>query len=163
MSDKQLQNLSVRVGQELDKNRYLLVTAESCTGGGLSEAVTRIPGSSAWFDRGFITYSNQSKVTMLNVSEDTLQQYGAISENTAIEMAQGALDNSIADIAVAITGIAGPGGATQDKPVGLVCFAWLDRDINMRSTHIIFKGDRLQIRHQACLMAMQGILDLIDR
>ena len=140
-----------------------LVTAESCTGGGLAEILTRIPGSSAWFERGFITYSNESKQEMLSVSPDTLEQFGAVSEETASAMAKGAVENSRADYGVAITGIAGPDGGTEDKPVGTVCFAWHKRNEGGNTAHICFQGDRLKVREQACMLAMQGLLDLLQK
>jgi nicotinamide-nucleotide amidase len=145
------------------KSSTKLVTAESCTGGGLAEILTRIPGSSAWFERGFVTYSNESKQEMLAVPLDTLEQYGAVSEETAIAMAEGALKNSRADYSVAITGIAGPDGGTEDKPVGTVCLAWLKRGEGGTTTRICFDGDRLKIREQSCLLAMQGLLDMLQK
>jgi nicotinamide-nucleotide amidase len=145
------------------KSSSKLVTAESCTGGGLAEILTRVPGSSAWFERGFVTYSNESKQDMLGVPLETLEQFGAVSQETASAMAEGALENSRADISVSITGVAGPDGGTADKPVGTVCFAWFKRGEQGKSTRICFKGDRLKIREQACLLAMQGLLDLLQK
>jgi len=145
------------------KTSSKLTTAESCTGGGLAEILTRIPGSSAWFERGFVTYSNDSKQEMLGVSLETLQQFGAVSEETASAMAKGAVDNSRADYAVSITGIAGPDGGTDDKPVGTVCLAWYKRGEGGSTTRICFDGDRLKIREQSCLLAMQGLLDLLQK
>jgi nicotinamide-nucleotide amidase len=140
-----------------------LVTAESCTGGGLAEILTRIPGSSVWFERGFVTYSNESKQELLFVSTETLEQFGAVSEETAIAMAEGALRNSHADFSVSITGIAGPDGGTEDKPVGTVCFAWAKRNEGSSATRLCFDGDRLKIREQACLLAMQGLIDTLQK
>jgi nicotinamide-nucleotide amidase len=140
-----------------------LVTAESCTGGGLAEILTRIPGSSVWFERGFVTYSNESKNELLSVPIETLEQFGAVSEETAIAMAEGALKNSHADFSVSITGIAGPDGGTEDKPVGTVCFGWCKRGESGTTTRIIFDGDRLKIREQACMLAMQGLIDLLQK
>jgi nicotinamide-nucleotide amidase len=140
-----------------------LVTAESCTGGGLAEILTRIPGSSAWFERGFVTYSNESKNELLNVPGETLEKYGAVSEEIALAMAEGALENSRADYSVSITGIAGPDGGSEDKPVGTVCFGWSKRNGIERTTRIIFEGDRLKIREQSCMLAMQGLIDLIQK
>ena len=145
------------------KTSSRVATAESCTGGGLAEILTRIPGSSAWFERGFITYSNESKHEMLAVPLDTLEQFGAVSEETASAMAKGAVENSRADYGVAITGIAGPDGGTEDKPVGTVCFGWYERNSGVSTTHICFDGDRLRIREQACMLAMQGLLDLLQK
>ncbi len=145
------------------KTSTKVVTAESCTGGGLAEILTRIPGSSAWFERGFVTYSNESKNELLSVPLETLEQYGAVSEETAIAMAEGALKNSYADISVSITGIAGPDGGSEDKPVGTVCFGWCKRNAAGITTRIIFNGDRLKIREQACMLAMQGLTDLLQK
>lgn len=140
----------------------MLVTAESCTGGGLAYLLTSIPGSSLWYERGFITYSNDSKRELLSVSEDILLNYGAVSEHTAAAMATGAIENSHAAVSVAITGIAGPDGGTPDKPVGTVCLAWSIRNGETRTTGVIFDGDRRMIRDQAILMALQGLLDLLE-
>lgn len=141
----------------------MLVTAESCTGGWAGQAVTEVAGSSAWYERGFITYSNTAKREMLGVQQSTLDQYGAVSAQTAQEMAAGALNRSHAHISVSITGIAGPDGGTVTKPVGMVCFAWAAEDGRVqRETHY-FKGDRAAIRRQAVVTALQGILNLLDR
>ena len=145
------------------KTSSKLVTAESCTGGGLAEILTRIPGSSAWFERGYVTYSNESKMELLSVPLKTLEQFGAVSEETAIAMAEGALENSHADYSVAITGIAGPDGGTDEKPVGTVCLAWCKRNEGGSATHIHFDGDRLKVREQSCMLAMQGLIDLLQR
>lgn len=139
-----------------------LVTAESCTGGGLAEILTRIPGSSLWFERGFVTYSNDAKIELLNVNRKTLDLYGAVSEETAKEMVIGAINNSHAQIGVSITGIAGPDGGTQDKPVGTVCLGWYLNESKIKTTHIIFDGDRQSIREQSCMLAIQGLLDGIE-
>ncbi len=145
------------------KTSTRLVTAESCTGGGLAEILTRIPGSSVWFERGFVTYSNESKNELLDVQMETLEQYGAVSEETAIAMAEGALNHSHADYSVAITGIAGPDGGTEDKPVGTVCFAWSERGKSGTAARICFDGDRLKVRDQSCLLAMQGLLERLQK
>ena len=140
----------------------MLVTAESCTGGGLAWLLTGIPGSSGWFERGFITYSNDSKQELLGIPADLLFTYGAVSEQTAAAMATGAIANSHAAVSVAITGIAGPEGGTPDKPVGTVCLGWSIRDGATRTTRVVFEGDRRMIREQAILMALQGLLDLLE-
>jgi nicotinamide-nucleotide amidase len=145
------------------KTSSKLATAESCTGGGLAEIITRIPGSSAWFERGFVTYSNEAKQEMLGVPYETLQQFGAVSEETASAMAKGAVNNSRADYGVSITGIAGPDGGTQDKPVGTVCLAWYKRDEGGTTTRICFDGGRLKIREQSSLLAIQGLIDLLQK
>ena len=148
-----------QLAELLLKSSTKLVTAESCTGGGLAEILTRLPGSSTWFERGFVTYSNDAKMELLNVNLKTLELYGAVSEETAKEMVIGAVNNSHAQIGVSITGIAGPDGGTAEKPVGTVCFAWYLTEKNIRTTRIIFEGDRQSIREQSCLLALQGLLD----
>ena len=156
-------NQAEQLAEMFLKTSSKLVTAESCTGGGLAEILTRVPGSSSWFERGFITYSNESKYEMLSVPLETLEQHGAVSEETASAMAKGAVQNSRADYGVAITGIAGPDGGTEDKPVGTVCFAWYQRNAGGNTARICFDGDRLGIREQACMLAMQGLLDLLQK
>jgi len=121
-----LTTLATELGALLKAHGYMLALAESCTGGMVAEVITSVAGSSAWFDRGFVTYSNQAKIDMLGVSEQTLENLGAVSEQVAVEMAFGALKHSQAHIAGSITGIAGPDGGTADKPVGTVCFAWAE-------------------------------------
>lgn len=140
---------------------WRVATAESCTGGGVGEAITRVAGSSGWFDRGFVTYSYEAKVEMLGVSSSTLQKFGAVSEETVREMATGAIARSRADLAVAITGIAGPAGATPTKPVGLVWFSWATRDGHLRSFSRQFVGDRAEVREQAVLEALDGLVALV--
>ena len=162
MAESVIDELSERLGNLLLERELKLVTAESCTGGGLAEIITRIPGSSNWFERGFVTYSNEAKQELLGVPFNTIEQFGAVSEETAVAMAEGALDNSHADISVSITGIAGPDGGSADKPVGSVCFAWSQRDMETHATRTVFKGDRMQIRLQACMMALQGLIDRIE-
>jgi len=134
--------LAESLGRALKARNASLVTAESCTGGGAAEAVTAIAGSSEWFERGFVTYSNAAKEEMLGVRARTLEQHGAVSEETAREMALGALAHSRGTLAVAITGIAGPTGGTAAKPVGTVCFAWASRSGALRSETRHFSGDR---------------------
>lgn len=162
MTDSVIDNLSERLGKLLLEQNLKLVTAESCTGGGFAEIITRIPGSSNWFERGFVTYSNESKQELLGVPFDTLETCGAVSEETAIAMAEGALHNSRGDISVSITGIAGPDGGTDDKPVGTVCLAWSHRNMNTHATRTLFKGDRVHVRQQACMMALQGLIDFVE-
>jgi len=156
-----LVNLAERVGKCLLQSSLKVVTAESCTGGGIGWFLTAIPGSSAWVDRGFIVYSNQAKQDLLQVQALTMQEYGAVSEQVALEMADGALRNSVADISVAVTGIAGPDGGTDAKPVGTVCLAWQQRHGKVISTRVQFQGDRAEVRALAISMAMQGLLELI--
>jgi nicotinamide-nucleotide amidase len=160
MADDALVKLAADVGAALKQHGWMLALAESCTGGWAAQAVTAIPGSSAWFERGFVTYSNAAKVDMLGVAEQTLQQYGAVSEQTVREMAQGALARSQAQIAAAISGIAGPDGGTPDKPVGMVCFAWAAAGQPVLSSTSHFSGDRESIRKQAVETVLHGLLQL---
>jgi nicotinamide-nucleotide amidase len=154
--------LAERLGNVLLTARRTLVIAESCTGGGIAWLVTSVPGSSQWFERGIVAYSNAAKQELLGVGHDLLAGYGAVSEQTAAAMAQGALRNSHADLSVAVTGIAGPDGGTETKPVGTVCFAWSRRNGATRTARTWFNGDRRQVREQAVLMAMQGLLDMLE-
>lgn len=140
----------------------MMSSAESCTGGWLGKIATDIPGSSAWYERGFITYTNSAKQEMLAVAEATLQQYGAVSEAVARAMAEGALQHSHAQLSVAITGIAGPGGGSATKPVGTVCFAWSAEGMVTRSHTCHFQGDREEVRIQAVAEALQGLLRVLD-
>ena len=154
--------LSRQVGVELLARGVRLVTAESCTGGWLAKAITDIPGSSGWFERGFITYSDAAKQEMLAVRATTLKEFGAVSEQTVLEMAQGALAHSRGDLAVAVSGIAGPDGGTPDKPVGTVCFAWAEKNGPVRAITQRFQGDREAVRVQAVGCALQGILETLE-
>lgn len=158
----ELEQLSARLGEALQSRDLMLTTAESCTGGGVAQAVTEVAGSSGWFERGFVTYSNQAKQEMLEVALQTLIDYGAVSEETVIEMAKGALHNSHAQVSLAVSGIAGPGGGSEEKPVGLVCFAWAEVEGEPVSLSRRFDGDRASVRSQAVACALQGVLDLID-
>lgn len=159
----ELTELAEQLGERLLRQRKLLATAESCTGGWLAKCVTDVAGSSQWFDRGFVTYSNAAKRDMLAVKAQTLAAEGAVSEATVREMAAGALGGSIADLAVAISGIAGPGGGLPDKPVGTVCFAWTERDGLQRVTTRRFEGDRDAVRRQSVACALQGLLDVLGQ
>ena len=156
-----LQHLSEQVGQRLLEKQLWLATAESCTGGWISQSITDIAGSSQWFDRGFITYSNEAKQDMLSVSQDTLTQHGAVSEQTVIEMVQGALANSRADVAVAVSGVAGPTGGTPDKPVGMVWLAWGVRGEEPVTQVEHYLGNRYDVRQQTVETALQGLLKLL--
>ncbi len=158
MRDSELEQLAAKVGRALQNAGLSLVTAESCTGGWVGEAVTAIAGSSDWFDRGFVTYSNAAKREVLGIAAATLDQFGAVSEETAREMALGALKHSHAQISVAVTGIAGPGGGSADKPVGTVCFAWANNDTALRSERHVLPGDRTQVRRQSVVIALRGII-----
>ena len=152
-----LASLSRRTGKALKHRGQFLVTAESCTGGWVAQAVTSVAGSSGWFERGYVTYSNAAKRDALGVPEATLLRHGAVSEQTARAMARGALLRSRGNVAVAVTGVAGPGGGSPDKPVGTVCFAWA-RGRGMRSETRRFRGGRASIRRQSVLHALRGVL-----
>ena len=157
-----LQTLSESVGAQLLSRGEWLATAESCTGGWVAQSVTAIAGSSAWFDRGFVTYSNAAKQEMLGVTEATLERHGAVSEATARAIAQGAIAHSRADWAIAITGIAGPGGGSPEKPVGTVCFAWAQRDGGCEAQTCVFAGERAAVREQSVIHALRGLLARIE-
>jgi nicotinamide-nucleotide amidase len=152
-----LSSLSRKAGKELKKKGRVLVTAESCTGGWVAQAVTSVAGSSEWFDRGYVTYSNAAKREALGVRAATLARFGAVSEQTAREMARGALRRSRGTVAVSVTGIAGPGGATPGKPVGTVCFGWA-QGRRIRSETRRFKGGRANVRRQSVVHALRGVL-----
>ena len=155
--------LAAEVGALLNSHGLLLATAESCTGGGVAQAITEMAGSSAWFERGFVTYSNLSKQQMLGVREATLQQHGAVSELTVREMVSGALQHSNAQVALAVSGIAGPDGGTADKPVGLVWFAWGIKHGETHAQRHQLSGNRAEVRAQAVSIALQGIINLLNQ
>lgn len=155
--------LAVRLGDALKEHRYFLSTAESCTGGWVAQVVTSVPGSSAWFDRGFVTYSNAAKREMLGVCQSTLDQYGAVSEEVVREMASGVFAHSTAQVSVAVSGIAGPEGGTPGKPVGTIWLAWAVRDRGCSARVAHFAGDRDMIRQQAVMSALQGCIDIISQ
>lgn len=156
-TETELYALAERVGALLLDKGLRLTAAESCTGGWVCQAVTSIPGSSAWFDRGFVTYSNAAKQELLGVPESVLLSQGAVSEATVLAMTAGALQHSHADCALAISGIAGPDGGSPEKPVGTVCFAWADRGGASISETRRFAGDRREVRLQAVVWALRGI------
>lgn len=149
---------AVKLGGQLRRAGLVLTLAESCTAGGVAYAVTSVPGSSSYFDRGFVTYSNQAKQDMLGVPLILLERYGAVSEEVAIAMAEGALKFSSASIALAVTGIAGPDGGTVDKPVGCVWFGIVSQNKPRQSICKHFSGDRQIIRDQAVEFALQSLL-----
>jgi nicotinamide-nucleotide amidase len=161
MTEHDVTRLARRLGTLCKKKKIVVTTAESCTGGGVAEACTRISGSAKWFERGFVTYTNIAKKEMLGVNEDTLKAHGAVSEEVAIEMARGALEHSYADISVAVTGIAGPTGAVPGKPLGTVHFAWGVRGGAVQARRFIFRGNRLDVRVQSEFVALQGLIDLL--
>ena len=153
--------LAVQVGRALQAKGLLLTIAESCTGGGVGQAVTEIAGCSEWFDCGFIAYSNAAKTEMLNVSAALIAQHGTVSEEIAAAMAQGALANSNAHVALSTTGIAGPGGAVPGKPVGTVCFGWALGNA-AHTERLVFKGDRHAVREQTVAHALRGLLRFLE-
>ncbi len=157
-----LEQLSGVLGERLLSRGEWLATAESCTGGWVAQSVTAVAGSSGWFDRGFVTYSNAAKVDMLDVPTATLERHGAVSEATARAMAQGALAKSRANWSLAITGIAGPSGGMPGKPVGTVCFAWACRDGGCEALTRHFEGDRAAVRAASVQLALQGLIERID-
>ena len=157
-----LYRLAARVGAALKRRGLMLATAESCTGGWVSEAVTMVPGSSDWFERGFVTYTYISKREMLGVKEAALEKHGAVSEEVVREMAQGAIARSHAQVAVAVSGVAGPSGGTRDKPVGTVCFAWNTKKGKLKSATKRFAGDREAVRRQSVAHALKGVLELLS-
>jgi nicotinamide-nucleotide amidase len=160
MIDQELFELAERVGHALKTNALVLTTAESCTGGWIGEAITMISGSSTWYDRGFITYTNRAKQQMLGVGAATLRDHGAVSEATVLEMAAGALAASSAQIAVAVSGVAGPTGGTPDKPVGTVCIGWARKGDEVRAETCRFDGDREAVRRQSVIRALKGVLEM---
>lgn len=156
--DDLLESALLELAQALRERNWRLATAESCTGGGLAKVLTDLPGSSEWFECGWVTYSNAAKTRLLGVPEDLIQQHGAVSEAVAAAMAQGALSHSAADLAVAITGIAGPGGGSLEKPVGLVWLAWAERQSPGLQQAQIFPGNRQAVRSAAIAAAIAGLL-----
>lgn len=151
--------LAQTLGQQLLQRNWRLVTAESCTGGWIAKAITDIPGSSAWFERGFVTYSNESKQDLLGVTQDILNQYGAVSEATVLQMARGALAQSRADVAIAVSGIAGPDGGSWDKPVGTVWLGWGIKGRPVQAGCEQFIGDREGVRQQAVKKALEVLIN----
>jgi nicotinamide-nucleotide amidase len=153
--------LATELGTVLQAKGIKMVTAESCTGGGIAQAITDIPGSSVWFDRGFVSYSNLAKIQMLGVKRNTISDHGAVSSEVALEMVTGALNNSTAELAVAVTGIAGPTGGTEQKPVGTVYIAWQLGGQNGHWQRLLFSGNRMEIRKQTIEYALKACLDLV--
>lgn len=160
MSD-QLDQLAAELGRRLAGAGFMLATAESCTGGWIAKCVTDIAGSSGWLDRGFVTYSNAAKQDLLGVSAETLAVHGAVSEPVVREMAAGALERSAAQVAVAVSGVAGPGGGTEDKPVGMVCFGFAWPGGNRTETRR-FDGDRDRVRRESVAHALARLIALLD-
>ena len=162
MASDTLTTLATIAGARLKAKGMLLACAESCTGGWVAQAVTAISGSSEWFERGFVTYSNDAKIDMLGVAAETLRHFGAVSEEAAREMAAGALAHSKAQISVAITGVAGPAGGSPDKPVGMVCFAWAVQGGEVTAITKKFDGDRESVRRQSVICALQGVIERVE-
>ena len=156
-----INQLAAQVGKALQDKGFLLATAESCTGGGVSTAITEIAGSTGWFDCGFVCYSNASKSEMLDVSAALIAQFGSVSEEVAGAMAESAVANSNAHVAVSTTGIAGPTGAVPGKPVGTVCFGWSKGDTTY-TERLVFSGDRHSVREQTVAHALAGLLRLLE-
>jgi len=157
MIQDELARLAADLGRRLVEAKAVVATAESCTGGLVAAAITSIAGSSEWFDRGFVTYSNEAKMAQLGVPPDILDTHGAVSEATARLMAEGALARSAATLTVSITGIAGPGGATPGKPVGMVCLAWSKKGASTTVVTRHFAGDRTQVREASVVAALEGL------
>lgn len=156
-----ISHLAQRVGQLLLQRGAKITTAESCTGGGIAQAITQVPGSSQWFDCGYISYSNQAKQDLLAVEPEVLQQFGAVSEQVVEQMARGAIQVCRADYAIAVSGIAGPDGGTTDKPVGTVWLCWAG-PLKTLSKKYQFEGDRLAVREQAIKISLQELLHQIN-
>lgn len=156
---ERLDSIAARLGAALLAQGLRLTAAESCTGGWIAKVVTDIPGSSAWFERGFVTYSNAAKAELLGVQTQTLETHGAVSEPVVLEMVAGALNHSQAQVAVAVSGIAGPDGGSADKPVGTVWFAWSLPGASPWTERLQFAGDRGEVRHQAVRVALEVLLE----
>lgn len=152
-----LYTLADEVGRRLLSAGLVLTTAESCTGGGIAQAVTEVAGSSQWFDCGFVTYSNRAKMALLGVEKETLDEVGAVSPQVVAQMVRGAIGSSGAQVAVAVSGVAGPGGGSPDKPVGTVWFAWYF-DGGVETERHLFSGDRSAVRHATVVTALRGLL-----
>lgn len=163
MDDPALTRLAAQLGAALAARGETLALAESCTGGWVAACVTAIAGSSAWFERGFVTYSNAAKSEALGVPPALIAQSGAVSEATAQAMAAGALAHSAADWSIAVTGVAGPGGGTPEKPCGTVCFAFMRREGSPIARTRLFSGDRQAVRRQSVAYALQTLVDLLEK
>lgn len=161
INDDEMTRLSIEMGKALLEKKRTITTAESCTGGWIAKVITDIAGSSEYYQRGFVTYSNEAKHEMIGVDEQTLLKYGAVSEEVVRQMAKGALIKANADFAVSVSGIAGPGGGSEEKPVGLVWFGFAMKTstgIQTTATHCIFSGSRAQIRAESVIFSLKSIL-----
>ena len=156
-----LENLSAKLGALLQKKNMFFTSAESCTGGLLSQSIVSVPGSSGWFSCSFVTYSNISKHKILGVSKDSLKRFGAVSEEVVTEMVDGAVAESRADLGVAISGIAGPGGGSPDRPVGTVCIAWKLKDKQAVRSTFLFEGNRNEVRYATVVKSLEEAIELI--
>jgi len=156
-----LENLSTELGALLQKKNMFFTSAESCTGGLLSQSIVSVPGSSGWFSCSFVTYSNISKHKILGVSKDSLKRFGAVSEEVVTEMVDGAVAESRADLGVAISGIAGPGGGSSDRPVGTVCIAWKLKDKQAIRSTFLFEGNRNEVRYATVVKSLEEAIELI--
>ena len=163
MNQKKLERISSELGELLKLNDYTFTCAESCTGGWVGHALTSIPGSSEWFGSSFVTYSYEAKTQILGVSSQDLDSFGAVSEEIVEQMVSGALDKSGADVGVAISGIAGPDGGTDTKPVGTVCFAWKINGQEVIASAEHFSGDRNEVRYSSVERALMGTIELIKK
>ena len=161
MNLKELESLSSELGSLLNKKNYFFTTAESCTGGWVGQSLTSVPGSSSWYGCGFITYSNIAKYKILNVSKETLDNHGAVSQEVVEAMVKGALLKSRANLGVAISGIAGPGGGTLERPIGTVCLAWKLNDLPTLSITEVFEGSREEVRFKSVWKALEGAISLL--
>ncbi len=165
MSEKNIQQeieaLAVELGRKALEHKAVIATAESCTAGGIAWAITQVPGSSAWFDRGFVVYTVQAKTEMLGVDPALISVCGVVSEPTAAEMARGAVQRSEANLSVSVTGIAGPSGAEPGKPVGTVCFGFARKGEAARTVTEHFSGDRKAVREQAVAFALSSLLRIL--
>ncbi len=163
MDLKELESLSAELGALLIEKNYFFTTAESCTGGWVGQSLTSVPGSSSWYGCGFITYSNIAKHQILDVSMDTLNSHGAVSQEVVEEMVDGALKKSRANLGVAISGIAGPGGGTKERPVGTVCLAWKLNDLPTLSVTELFEGSRQEVRFKSVSKALKEAINLLKK
>ena len=162
MDLKELESLSSELGVLLKEKNYFFTTAESCTGGWVGQSLTSVPGSSSWYGCGFITYSNIAKHKVLDVSKETLKSFGAVSEEVVREMVIGAINESKANLGIAISGIAGPGGGSAERPVGTVCLAWkLNKDLEKQET-FLFEGNRNEVRYQTVVKALEEAIVLMN-
>lgn len=160
-TDEQLYQLAVQVGASLKAKGMMMATAESCTGGWIAQTVTAVPGSSEWFERGFVVYTYISKREMLGVTPETLEKFGAVSRETVLEMTAGALERSHAQVAVSVSGTAGPSGGTAEKPVGTVCFGWGTAKRPLQAAVKMFGGDREAVRRQSVVFALEQVLAVV--